>query len=135
LKLRLDQFKKHPKKPDQITNQINSLILKYLAQQKDAVILPTNKTNSNLTMPASVHNKLMMLHLNEETVPTTLNCLKDAQAKVHGFLDTLMDVLIKSEYNYNRSITNKHNIPTISLLVKDHKKKKKLVPHRPHSPN
>jgi hypothetical protein len=49
-------------------------------------------------MPVSLHNKLTMLHLNEETVPTTLNHSKEVKAKAHKFLDTLTDILSENEY-------------------------------------
>jgi hypothetical protein len=65
-----------------------------------------------------------MLHLNEETVPTTLNHSKEVKAKAHEFLDTLTDILSENEYYYIRSTINKCNVPIVSLLVKDHKKKK-----------
>jgi hypothetical protein len=58
-----------------------------------------------------------LLHLNEETVPTTLNHLKEVKAKAHEFLDTLTDILSENEYNYIRSTINKCNVPTVSLLV------------------
>jgi hypothetical protein len=42
---------------------------------------------------------LMMLHLKEETVPTTLNHLKEVKVKAHEFLDALTDILSENEYN------------------------------------
>ena len=65
----------------------------------------------------------MHLALAEDAVKTTTNRLKEVKEEAKTKLETFADLLSEKEYNYIKSTINNCNVPTIKLLVKDHKSK------------
>ena len=70
-------------------------------------------------------NEQLTAHLEEDAVRTTHSRLTKVIAKAREKLKTVADLLSTNEYNYIKSTINEHNIPSMQLLVKDHKSKKK----------
>ena len=110
------------RKPVKITQQINSLLSK-LKQRDDMVVVPTDKTNSVILMEVSKYRTEVRSLLAKEAVVSSYAHLQDTHKKALDKLETIKPILSESEFNYVKSTITKRAIPTVQLLVKDHKKK------------
>jgi hypothetical protein len=120
---RIDKFKEtDTRKHHANSNKINSL-MSNLRQRDDLVVCPTDKTNSCVLLKTDDLKRLTLKHLEKDAVPTTHTHLKEVQKEARAKLDTFQDMLSENEYNYIKQTINKASIPTVQLLVKDHKDK------------
>ena len=108
------------RKPVKIIQQINSLLSK-LKQRDDMVVVPTDKTNSVILMEVSKYRTEVRSLLPKEAVISSYAYLQDTHKKVLDKLETIKPILSESEFNYVKSTITKRAIPTVQLLVKDHK--------------
>jgi hypothetical protein len=100
-----------------------------LRQRNDLVVCPTNKTNSCVLMKTDDLKRLTLKHLEKDAIPTNHTHLKEVQKQAKILLETLNDILSDDEYNYIKQTIKKMNVPTVQLLVKDHKDKDENVDH------
>jgi hypothetical protein len=110
------------RKSNLTTAKINSL-LTTLKQRKDIVVVETDKTNSIRIIPTSKYSVLVTEHLSEDAVETTYEHLIESRDKAKSKLEQFKYLLSENEYNYIKSTISKCNIPTVRLLIKDHKDK------------
>jgi hypothetical protein len=73
--------------------------------------------------------RLTLKHLEKDAIPTNHTHLKEVQKQAKILLETLNDILSDDEYNYIKQTIKKMNVPTVQLLVKDHKDKDENVDH------
>ena len=111
------------RKTNNITNSINSLFSK-LKKREDLVVVPTDKTNSFVLLQTSEYANRVNQHLADDAVKTTTDCLSKAKETAKQKLDSFADLLSTNEYNYIKATINKCSVPTVQLLIKDHKPKK-----------
>ena len=62
---------------------------------------------------------------------TTLDHLKEVHAKVHKLLEGTNNILDENEYKYIKSTITKRAIPTVQLVIKDHKEVNKTTGNYP----
>ena len=110
-----DTRKKHP-----ISNQINSL-LAHLRQRPDLVVVPTDKTNSYVVVETAEYTKKVIEHLNADAVKTTTIKLNETKDEAKEMLNAHKDLFSPNEFNYIKSTINNCDIPSVKLLIKDHK--------------
>ena len=58
---------------------------------------------------------------------TTLDHLKEVHTKAHKLLEGIKNILDENEYKYIKSTITKQAIPTVQLLIKDHKEVNKTT--------
>ena len=110
------------RKTNNITDNINSLFTK-LKKRDDLVVVPTDKTNAVRIMKTDKYCNQVTTLLTKEAVPTTYAHLQEVKLEADNMLASVADILSQQEYNYIKSTISKHSVPTVQLLVKDHKDK------------
>ena len=121
---RIEQMKKADTRKKHHKAAAIEAMLSNLRKHDEFVACPTDKTNSFVLMKTADLNKQLTAHLEEDAVRTTHTHLTKVIAEAKEKLETVADLLSPNEYNYIKSTINKHNIPTVQLLVKDHKSRK-----------
>ena len=109
------------RRTNDIAKKINQLF-NHLKKGEDLVVVPTDKTNSNVLISASFYSNRTRKHLIEEGIKTTKDTLMEVKEESFTKLEAFRDLLSESEYNYVKSTINNCNVPTVKLLIKDHKK-------------
>ena len=112
-----DTRKKH-----NISNKITSF-LSNLNSRKDLVIVPTDKTNTVHLMKKDLYSNMVTMHLSKDAIQTDLENINRIHKEALALCESSKELLSQSEYNYIKSTVNKKAIPTVKLLLKDHKKK------------
>ena len=115
-------MKKDNRKRNSVTKTIES-ILYDLHQRDEVVVVPTDKTNSYVVLQAPEYIERVKKHLEEDAELTTLSTLKEKYMKAETFLDANYDLFNDQEKKYIKSTLLDHRVPTVKLLVKDHKEK------------
>ena len=116
-----DMKKKDGRKVDNITRKINNIFSK-LKQRNDIVVARTDKTNSIRVMKTTTYIKLVERHLQKDAVLTDYAHLQEVHKKAIELLATINDLVGENEYKYIKSTITKRAVPTVQLLIKDHKK-------------
>ena len=116
-----DMKKKDGRKVDDITKKINNIFSK-LKQRNDIVVARTDKTNSIRVMKTTTYIKLVERHLQKDAVLTDYAHLQEVHKKAIELLATINDLVGENEYKYIKSTITKRAVPTVQLLIKDHKK-------------
>ena len=118
----LDAMKKNDtRKVDEITKRINNIFEK-LRQQRDIVVARTDKTNSIRVMLTSKYIELVENHLRKDAAETDYARLQEVHQKALEVLAENIDLVGEDEYKYIKSTITKRAVPTVQLLIKDHKK-------------
>ena len=118
----LDEMAKiDTRKPNEITAKINSFMNK-LRTRKDLVLVPTDKTNTVKLLATALYSELVLQHLQEDAKLTDLAFVKQVKKDAIEYLEQNKSILSDQEYNYIKSTISKCAVPTIQLLIKDHKK-------------
>ena len=117
---------KDTRKKPAITNQINSLLQK-LNKREDLVVAPTDKTNSTILMETTKYKEMTKNHLEAEAARSSRERLIEIEAEAKTILSIYEHMLSKDEYNYIKTTITKKAIPTVKLLVKDHKRRLEMV--------
>ena len=94
-------------------------------------VVPTDKTNSDVVLRTKDYIEHVVKHLKEDAVLTTRDKLKEAKERAKLKLKNFRNLFSESEYNYIKSTINKCSVPTVHLLIKDHKDKDKINHHYP----
>ena len=66
-------------------------------------------------------------HLAKDAIETTLDHLKEVHAKAYELPESIKNILDENEFKYIKSTITKQAIPTVQLLIKDHKKVNKTT--------
>ena len=118
----LDEMAKiDTRKPNEITAKINSFMNKLLTR-KYLVLVPTDKTNTVKLIATALYSELVLQHLQEDAKLTDLAHVKQVKKDAIKYLEQNKSILLDQEYNYIKSTISKCAVPTIQLLIKDHKK-------------
>ena len=118
----LDEMKKRDtRKVNGITSKINHIFAK-LKQRSDIVVARTDKTNSIRVMKTNSYIESVERHLKKDAVETTYGHLQEVHKKALELLTTIDDLVSENEFRYIKSTITKRAIPTVQLLIKDHKK-------------
>ena len=113
-----DTRKKH-----NIAIRINSL-LRELGKKDNQVVAPTDKTDSTILMETKKYIELTEQHLAKEAARSSRERLTEIYDDAQKVLALHADMLSREEYNYIKTTIDKKAIPTVKLLIKDHKDKK-----------
>ena len=110
--------KKDTRKPNEITNKINSFMTK-LQSRRDLVLVPTDKTNRIKLMERALYSTLVHMHLASDSKLTDLSFVKKVKQDAEDYLKSIESILSNQEHNYIKSTITKCAVPTIQLMVKD----------------
>ena len=110
-----DTRKKHP-----ISSGIDSFLTK-LQKRPDLTVVHTDKTNTICIMKKKKYFTLVRSHLNKEAVLSNVDKIRKLHKKALSFVNKNKEITSENEFNYIKSTINAKKIPTVLLLVKDHK--------------
>ena len=116
-----DMKKKDTREVNNTTKRINNIFSK-LRQRKDIVVAMTDKTNSVRVLLTTKYIELVEDHLRKDATETTLEHLQEVHSKAYELLESIKNILDENEFKYIKSTITKRAIPTVQLLIKDHKK-------------
>ena len=118
----LDEMAKiDTRKPNKTTAKIDSFMTK-LRTGTYLVLVPTDNTNSVKLIATTSYSNLVIQHLQKDAKLTDLVFENKVKKNAIAYLEQNKLILLDQEYNYIRSTINKCAVPTIQLLIKDHKK-------------
>ena len=96
-----------------------------LQGRKDLDLVPAEKTSPVIMMATTLYSTMVARYLTEDAKLISLECIRQLKVDVITQLEKNKSIILDEEYNYIKSTINKCAVPTIQLLVKDHKKKDK----------
>ena len=103
-----------------------------LREDKENVVVPTDKTNRLVLVPTGDYADWTIKHLHKDAKTIQRSQLTEIYVQAKDYAERLRETTLSDgEYQYLRGTINKRAVPTPQLLVKDHKKKKEgLFPTR-----
>ncbi len=103
------------------------MALHKLKGRKDLVVARTDKTKSICVLSKVDYIDMVRKHLGKEAILSTRDELVKRQAQAKELLKDIgkRDILSTNEFSYikSKSTITKKAVPTVKLLIKDHKKK------------
>ena len=117
----LDEMAKlDTRKPNKFSNKINSFMTK-IQTRKDLVLVPTDKNNSVQMIATTLYSIFLTQHLQEDAKRIDLTFVKKVKKDAIEYLEQNKSILSDQESNHIKSTIRKCEVPTIQLLIKDHK--------------
>ena len=96
-------------------------LMKILHDHPECVVVPTDKTNSHVTLPTEIYIDQVKEHLQAHGKKISHTDLGKVQDDALDLLSKVQPYLSNDEYYYIYNSLNSCAIPTPKLLVKDHK--------------
>ena len=113
-------------KQNHTTNQLTSQQAKGEKRSNSVLpVVPTDKINSVRLMKTVQYMNAVTQHLAKDAVKCDSAKLDTIHKEALKMLATLEYILSQNEFNYIKSTINKRAVPTVCLLIKDHKKRGK----------
>lgn len=88
---------------------------------QDHVFVPTDNTNAHCLLPLNEYIDWCNKNLMKQAVPMDLAYLKEIKKQALDKRSEIENLISPSKYSYLRHTIKNKSIPTIKLLIKDHK--------------
>ena len=103
-----------------VSSQIKDLSV--VLSNSTKVVVPTDKTNSFIIIETDKYIEWVKKHLDKATIFSLTEKIKEIFDSANELLLGMEEVFDQNEYNFIKETIESRAIPTLKLLVKDHKK-------------
>ena len=92
-----------------------------ILSKSSKVVVPTDKTNSFITIEMEQYKEWVIAHLDKAAVRSSTERIKDIFESANELLLGMEELFDKNEYEFIKETIDSNAIPTPKLLIKDHK--------------